>query len=345
MAGLERGMIEPNVSSGVSDGCLCCGGETLIRHHLPRILPRPGDSPGYEMRWCESCDFGFLRPRPTVHDPKRFGEHFVAAAIEAKPSVFEKVRLHLAWLAGRGHARPIDARLIHSVVGTGKRTASICVFGCREVDVLDGLRDLGHQALGVELDEDACRQARARGRHVVSGSVEAPPGAIRDASFDAVFLNQVLQVCLEPRVAVQNACRLLKPGGHLFAEVPNHGAFSARRYGPAWALCNAGRHLNFLTTRSLSRLVGSTGCDISDIVYRQYVPQFAYSRLVLEREVWDRLYTDPNRIEGRRPPRKTTWDLWTGLVRTIFLAPTEKYEIVGIVAIKRRGRDAASGSP
>ena len=167
---------------------------------------------------------------------------------------------------------------------------------------------------------------------VLVGSVEALPAELSGRSFDAVYLNRVLQDCREPREALRNACRLLEPGGTLFVEVANHGSDSARRYGAAWILCDAGRHINFFTAQSLSRFLRETGFEVEDILYRQYIPQFSSSRLAAEQEVWDRMYANRNRGDGRVPPRKSAADLWTGFLRTIFRCPSEKNEILGIVA-------------
>ena len=160
----------------------------------------------------------------------------------------------------------------------------------------------------------------------------------RRSSLDAIVLNLVLQGCRDPRVALQNAQELLVPGGTLFVEVPNNACYSARRFGPAWSLCNAGRHLNFFTEGSLCRLVKSTGYDVRDILYRQYIPQFTCSRLISEQLIWDRLFAGRSQPNHGLHPRKSTIDLWTGLAQTMFQQPSAKYEIVGIIAAKRYGR-------
>jgi SAM-dependent methyltransferase len=248
---------------------------------------------------------------------------------ERAPAFLEKVRLHLAWKMGSGLARQVDAPLIHAI--TGSHGSSVCVFGCEQVDLLVGLEKLGHKVLGVDQNASAVTRARKQGVDAQIGTADAPPEGVFKESFDVVFLNRVLPSCLEPRMALQNAHRLLVPGGHLVAEVPNHNAYSARRSGPAWSLCEAGRNVSFFTEKSLSRFVESTGHDVKEMLFRQMVPQFSRSRIIAERDI-------ANRIGGKRD--QSRWwseaiDPWIRLFYLAFQIPAQRYEIVAVIATKR----------
>jgi SAM-dependent methyltransferase len=204
--------------------CLWCQGETSVRYHLPRIPDHPDSSLPHEIRWCDACDFGFLDPRPTAEELERLSDRAYRANDSAQqaPNFLEKVRTHLAWRLGHSQSRQIDAPRINSIVG--KPHASICIFGWDEMETIVGLKHLGHKVLGVDCSAIALLRARDQGIDVFKGSAEALPPEILETSFDAVFLSNALSGCLEPRVALENAHRLLQPGGHLFAEAPNHDA-------------------------------------------------------------------------------------------------------------------------
>lgn len=318
-----------------SEACLACSADARIRYRLPHIWHEPADSRPYDIRWCGACDFGFLDPRPPLQDQERFhaeGEVLVAPAGPAL-TILERARLHLAWRAGSSRAREIDARLIQSVITAPN--ASICVFGYDRPELWVELAKRGIRVVGVELNDRASSRDQSPGIEILTGSVEAPPKAIAESSFDVVVLNHVLQACREPKQALRNAHRFLMPGGTLIAEVPNNGAYSARRFGAAWLLCDAGRQLNFFTETSLSKFFRDAEFSVKDTFYRQYLPQFTSSRLLIEQETWDRLYTNASAAVAPCPPRKSAIDLWTGLARTIFLGPSGKFEIIGMVATKR----------
>jgi SAM-dependent methyltransferase len=73
---------------------------------------------------------------------------------------------------------------------------------------------------------------------------------IAPATFDAITLWDVLEHVPHP-VAFTAACsRLLRPGGHLFVNVPDLDSIQARILGHRWPLLLA-EHLNYFTRDSL----------------------------------------------------------------------------------------------
>jgi SAM-dependent methyltransferase len=297
-----------------SDACPCCAAATDLRYRLPTKGPRPG-----EIRQCGSCGFGFIDPETTDGELAWLRGEMEAAraqspSIESAPNPIEKVRIHLAWRIGRGHARQVDADLIHSTLGG--RPGSVRVFGGRRPELLEQLERMGHRVVGPDGGEEAAR-----------GGAGGP--------FDLIYLNQVLQASRHPKASVEEACRLLGAGGRLIVEVPNHECYSARRLGPSWALWDVGNHLNYFTAEGLSRLLEAAECDVEDTLFRQYVPQFTAGRMALERATWDRLYASPVPVGEKPPRRKSRPDLWIDLARTMFLRPAEKYEVVAVIGIRR----------
>jgi SAM-dependent methyltransferase len=317
--------------------CLSCGGDTRIRDHLPHIWHQRVDSRPYDLRWCERCDFGFLSPRPDAEDRARFARDACELRrdwpdlIPLKPTFLERVRVNLAWRTAFGYSQ-INSRRVQEFAGS--RSISICAFGGGLVDLMRELKDTGHRIVGVDADEAAPGRAQTAGLVVYEGSIEDPPEAIRDEPFDIVLLSGVLGCCPDPRKALQNARELLKPSGHLMADVPNNGAYSARRLGPAWFFCDAGNSLCFFTGRSLAHFVEMCGFEIIDILYNNYTGQFRNSRLVIEQKIWDHLYANVDPGTPRLPRRKSRWELWRGLLGSMFRGPAEKYEIVGIIGQK-----------
>ena len=79
------------------------------------------------------------------------------------------------------------------------------------------LAERGARVLGVDIASEALRAARQRGTDTffaVAGTMEDCP--VRDAHADVVLLADVLEHVEQPRAAVAEAARLLRPGGHLF---------------------------------------------------------------------------------------------------------------------------------
>ena len=52
--------------------CLLCAGETRLHDQLPHIWHQREGSGSYDIRWCDTCELGFLDPRPSANDLARF---------------------------------------------------------------------------------------------------------------------------------------------------------------------------------------------------------------------------------------------------------------------------------
>jgi SAM-dependent methyltransferase len=121
---------------------------------------------------------------------------------------------------------------------TGGGTLRILDAGCGTGGLLANLRTIGWRA-GVEISSNGIGFARTRsGVALAQASVSALPFA--DESFDAVVSIDVLcHAGVEERQAVEEAARVLRPGGRLLVQVPafewlygEHDAavWSKRRY-------------------------------------------------------------------------------------------------------------------
>ena len=197
---------------------------------------------------------------------------------------------------------------------------------------------MGFRAVGVDEGESESPRTPEppASPDILRGSIESPPSAVSKEPFDVMFLSWELQRAIDPGLALDNARSMLKPGGLLFADVPNHGAYTAKRLGPAWYSHDAGRFLNFFTSRSLTRSLESKGFAVVDLLYHNYTVQFRKPRLVIEQELWDRLYegADLKAIGVRPPRRKSGLEQWRGLLGSMFRGPSEMYEVAGIVGRK-----------
>src|SRR5262245_20556113 len=109
--------------------------------------------------------------------------------------------------------------------------------GCGGGHFMAAAAERGWRPLGADLSPEACVATRRLTR---LPAVEADAAALpfRDGTLDAVTLVSVLDHTTQPRAAVREAARVLRPGGVLVVRVPN-GDFHAGwahvlgRLGPA----------------------------------------------------------------------------------------------------------------
>lgn len=107
---------------------------------------------------------------------------------------------------------------------------------------LFGLRALGWEAFGLDLDPHAAEVARrTSGCEVRVGTLattDYPPG-----SFDLVYLCHVFEHLPDPAAALARCHDLLVPGGRLLLICPNPRALTTWRYGPLSLVWDPPRHL------------------------------------------------------------------------------------------------------
>ncbi|HEY7837223.1 MAG TPA: class I SAM-dependent methyltransferase [Terriglobales bacterium] len=123
------------------------------------------------------------------------------------------------------------------------RSGRLLDIGCSFGVLVEEARRAGFDASGLEADLGAAEFARSKfGVEVFSGRLDQavfPPG-----SFDVVVLNDVIEHILDPIPFVTEVRRLLRPGGILLLETPNHRSVHALLFGVANKLNNCLRALS-----------------------------------------------------------------------------------------------------
>lgn len=115
-------------------------------------------------------------------------------------------------------------------------------IGCGQGRILKLLASRAHRAVGVDIDSDARRLARAElllagtpNTTLRQGDMMSLPFA--DHEFDTIILDDVLTESSDPASVIREAKRLLSPGGRLLflAAVENAGDSQLRAKFAAWA--------------------------------------------------------------------------------------------------------------
>lgn len=122
--------------------------------------------------------------------------------------------------------------------------SSILDCGCGRGGYVMALRELGADAVGIEFLEEKVKDARKLGipeAFVKVGDATKMP--FEDSSFDALIFNEVLEHVPNDSLALQEAYRVLKPGGKVLVFSPNrlypfetHGVYKrgTKRLLPVW---------------------------------------------------------------------------------------------------------------
>jgi SAM-dependent methyltransferase len=146
------------------------------------------------------------------------------------------------------------------------RPGALLDIGCALGYTLQAARELGLDASGVEIDEAAVEFCRAQGFDVQVGTLSHLP--FEADRFQIITMKHVLEHTPDPRQALAEVRRILKPGGALFIAVPHAGYRRAVRdpqhakfYQPTPTGAEGGHYI-YYTPATLTQLLASCGFEV-----------------------------------------------------------------------------------
>lgn len=125
-------------------------------------------------------------------------------------------------------------------------------IGCASGMFLRQASDEGWNVVGIEPSRQLSQLAKENldGRgEIIPATLQA--AGLADADFDVVTMWDVLEHVPQPAEFLQTAVNLLRPGGHLFVNVPDLDSLQARLLGTRWPLLLP-EHLNYFNRSSLA---------------------------------------------------------------------------------------------
>lgn len=126
----------------------------------------------------------------------------------------------------------------------------------------------GFQAAVLEDSHKAVSDGQAHHPEIEWLEGRSIPDTVADGSLDAVTLFHVLEHLPDPRAALAQIHRKLRPGGLLLIEVPNWGSHFRRLRGLRWQFV-LDHHVNHFTAASLARLVERAGFQRRAVEFRR----------------------------------------------------------------------------
>ncbi len=134
---------------------------------------------------------------------------------------------------------------------------------------LQAARELGLPAAGLEMDGAIVEQCRQAGFEAQQGMMDRLPWP--DAHFQLVIMKHVLEHTRDPRLALGEVRRVLRPGGGLFIAVPNlhyHRAMRDPQHHRFFSFSGDGQadgHYVYYTPSALTALLASMGFEVKRV--------------------------------------------------------------------------------
>lgn len=239
-------------------------------------------APGKWTFWdCKQCSALYLNPRPTEATiGQAYGTYYTHNAAN-KESILQLLkdrirnecwsqwlnadvnpRLHipkvLGWLLNPFKSRLAEPFGLSELTSLPK--GRLMDVGCGSGHMLSLAKQLGWQAMGLEIDPAAVRAARTQGLNVLEGTYKRL--AEYRQSFDCIVCFHVLEHVHSPQDMLIKLKDALKPGGTLLLVLPN--ATSALRYhfGENWRGLEAPRHLSIPSIDQLKENLEEMGFSV-----------------------------------------------------------------------------------
>ena len=261
----------PASGADTSNRCPQCHGlvDGLYRNMRDRLFDAPGVR---ALASCDVCSVVWLVPRPSTDELPAFyktyfthGDEFIDAPAGARTNPF--IAAALARMGYRTAAGTL-ASLVAHVPQVFDACAGYAYWlphvpggtlldvGCGDGRHLRQTQTLGWRVTGLEPDPIAAEVARTRyGLDVRTDDLHSLP----DASFDAVVMHHVVEHLPDYPLALREATRVLRPGGHCVVVTPNTRSLGRRMFGRAWVHWDPPRHLQLFSPPSLEAALIESG--------------------------------------------------------------------------------------
>lgn len=131
--------------------------------------------------------------------------------------------------------------------------------GCGDGLFLDSAKQLGWDTLGIELDSEAVKVARASGHKVIQGTYEACTAF--ENQIDCIICSHVLEHVHDPKALLLVLSHALKAGGIALISLPNAGSTVRRTVQENWRGLEAPRHLAIPRMEGLLEAARSAGFE------------------------------------------------------------------------------------
>jgi SAM-dependent methyltransferase len=122
------------------------------------------------------------------------------------------------------------ARLLSAVLRGVRPPAVILDLGCGDgaAASLAARRNPGHHLAGLDWSATALRQASGRGLTLVRATLEPPGLPVASGVADVVIMSELIEHLIDTDAALEEARRVLRPGGSLLLSTPNLAAWYNR---------------------------------------------------------------------------------------------------------------------
>lgn len=136
-------------------------------------------------------------------------------------------------------------------------------FGCGAGYSLVEMSAIGVECCGIEADPNVAKIAVELGLNLHVGTLEDSP--FKDAKFDLIILNQVLEHVINPEELILKFKNLLTEDGQIVISVPNVDSIYRRIFLSKWINWHIPYHIHHFNKKTLTKLLLKNGYKLKGI--------------------------------------------------------------------------------
>ncbi|OGI09874.1 MAG: hypothetical protein A2Y40_08540 [Candidatus Margulisbacteria bacterium GWF2_35_9] len=247
----------------------------------------------FNVEECLDCKLIYTNPRPTqdtmgafyidnqgylapVEDDNSFYNLKIVQGILAKYYNYEIPYVNNSlWLDIAFKFYKKRLQIIHTP--KYKKDGILLDIGCSSGNYLSKMKDLGWNVYGVETNKLAAENAqkRLKTNTIMNGSLMDL--SFQNNFFDVINMSMVLEHLYHPKKVLQVINKILKDDGQLIISVPDISGFEAKIYKRYYHGLHVPQHLNHFSSRTITRLLSSSGFVVDKIIHQQGIRDFVVS--------------------------------------------------------------------
>ena len=221
--------------------CNLCGADS------PEFLFQVPD--GRRMNRCAECGFVYVNPVPDADELYAAHEESYYETIDGGyEGLLEKKRAE--W------------RQLFEELAQHTQKGPLLEVGCAKGFCSAMARDLGWSPLGIDISKNDVEYARKKhGLEVIHGTL--PEAGLETDRFNVVVMWSVIEHLHNPQQVLDEAFRVLRPGGVISVTTCNVESRAAREAGAEWIYYVLPGHLCFFSPATLRLMLTQSGFDIA----------------------------------------------------------------------------------
>lgn len=205
---------------------------------------------------CPRCGLVYTAPAPSSSELQQIAEDWAIHHHAGKNK--------LKWEGNRRLQQIIYAPRIKRFQQY-RQTGRILDVGCSTGDFLEYVKDFGWNIYGCELSQHSSEFARNRlNCDVRCGEFEK--SEFENSFFDIVTMWDVIEHVIDPQAIVNEAIRVLRPGGLLALITPNYDSLTRRILFDKWEALIPPRHLCVFTEKTIRKLITDCGGRVVSVL-------------------------------------------------------------------------------